>query len=94
MKPYLKLVFRLHALARMAQRGFHPDEIRVSIHTAIPVEQYPQDQPYPSCLLLLWMGQRPVHIVAANNDDDGETIIITVYEPDSLKWDDGYTRRR
>ena len=94
MKPYLKLIFRLHALARMAERNFQPDQIKVGIHTAVTVEEYLQDHPYPSCLLLFWAGQRPVHVVAANNDEDGETIIITVYEPLPDKWLDGYTRRR
>ncbi len=94
MKPYLKLIFRLHALAIMAERNFQPDQIRIGIHAALTVEEYLQDQPYPSCLLLLWIGRRPVHVVAANNDDDGETIIITVYEPSTDKWYDGYIRRR
>lgn len=94
MKPYLKLIFRLHALARMVERNFHPDQIRLGIHSAVSVEEYPNDTPYPSCLFLFWIDQRPVHVVAANNEDDGETIIITVYEPSPDKWSDGYTRRR
>ncbi len=94
MKPYLKLIFRLHALARMAERGFAPEQIKIAIHTATTIEEYPNDTPYPSCLFLFWLGHRPVHVVAANNEDDGETIIITVYEPSPEKWSDGYTRRR
>jgi|GEM_PF-4859543 len=37
---------------------------------------------------------RFIHVVVANNIDDKEKIIITVYEPDPLKWDTGITRKR
>jgi hypothetical protein len=94
MKSYPKLIFRIHALARMAQRGFEPDDIRHSLVNGSVVEEYPEDVPYPSFLVMLWLGQRAVHVVAANNDTDGETIIITVYEPDPLKWNLGFTRRK
>ncbi|HIJ87983.1 MAG TPA: DUF4258 domain-containing protein [Desulfuromonadales bacterium] len=93
MKSYQKLIFRLHALSRMAQRGFEPGEIRNSLEHGRVVEEYPEDFPYPNFLMMLWLGQRPVHVVAANNDDDSETIIITVYEPDPLKWNSDFTRR-
>jgi hypothetical protein len=77
----------------MAQRGFEPDDIRNLLENGSIVEEYPEDFPYPSFLVMLWLGQRPVHVVAANNDTDSETIIITVYEPDPLKWNTGFTRR-
>ena len=93
MKSYPKLIFRLHALSRMAQRGFEPGDICNSLEHGRVVEEYPEDFPYPSFLVMLWLGQRPVHVVAANNDDDSETIIITVYEPDPLRWNSGFTRR-
>jgi hypothetical protein len=93
MKSYPNLIFRLHALARMAQRGFDPDDIRKLLEYGRVIEEYPEDLPYPSFLVLLWLRQQPIHIVAANNDSDGETIIITVYEPDALKWNADFTRR-
>jgi hypothetical protein len=77
----------------MAQRGFEPDDIRGSMVNGTVIEEYPEDVPYPSFLVMVWLGQRPVHIVAANNNADEETIIITVYEPDPQKWNSGFTRR-
>jgi hypothetical protein len=77
----------------MAQRGFEPEDIRSTIVNGTIIEEYPEDVPYPSFLVMLWQGQRPVHLVAANNNADGETIIITVYEPDPQKWNSGFTRR-
>jgi hypothetical protein len=42
---------------------------------------------------LVRMFQRPLHVVAAYNDADGETIVITVYEPDPALWSDDFRRR-
>ena len=89
-----KLVFRIHALQRMAQRGISPDDIRQSLEHYLVVEEYPDDNPYPSCLVLGWIGKRPLHIVIAENYESQETIVITVYEPDSAKWMPGFMRRK
>ncbi len=43
--------------------------------------------------MLLWVGGRPIHVVAAEGDKD-ETVIVTVYEPEPDRWTDGFTRRR
>jgi hypothetical protein len=89
-----KLVFRIHALQRMAQRRISPNDIRQSLEQCMVVEDYPDDTPYPSCLVLGWIGKRPLHIVKAENIESRETIVITVYEPDSSKWMPGFMRRK
>ncbi len=78
----------------MSQRDFEPDEVLFAFKRGTLVETYSDDTPYPSFLVLAWIGKRPVHIVAANNDLEYETIIITVYEPDPLKWHIGFVRRK
>jgi len=45
------------------------------------IEEYPDDTPYPSRLILGWNGTKPLHVVIADNNEDKETIIITAYEP-------------
>jgi hypothetical protein len=45
-------------------------------------------------LLLGRVGGRPLHVVAAYNAEDDETIVVTVYEPDPALWEDGFKRRR
>jgi len=57
-------------------------------------EEYPDDEPYPSRLLLGWIGTRPLHIVAARNPVTEETSIVTVYEPEPDRWQEGFERRR
>lgn len=89
-----KLIYRLHALSRMAQRGFEPSDIKKALVSGTTIEKYPDDVPYPSCLVMAEISGRPVHVVAACNDADKEIIIITVYEPDPQIWNDGFTRRK
>jgi len=57
------------------------------------IEQYPEDTPYPSHLMLGFIDMRPVHIVAADDDKDRVTYIITVYEPSAEEWDASFRRR-
>jgi hypothetical protein len=64
------------------------------IETGETIEDYPADFPYPSRLVLGWQGPRPVHGVVADNTDDRENIVITVYEPDSGEWEVDFKRRK
>ena len=90
----LKLVFRLHAVQRMAERRFGVADVRHVLATGLTVETYPHDLPYPSRLVLGWINDRPVHVVVADLPPGGETVIITVCEPDLDRWWPGFKRRR
>jgi hypothetical protein len=89
-----RLVFRVHAIQRMFQRRISVDDVRHVLSTGEVVEDYPNDTPYPSRLVLGWCGSRPIHVVAAENVETRETIVITVYEPDLTQWEPGFRRRR
>jgi hypothetical protein len=78
----------------MSERGISEVEIRQVLETGETVEDYPQGLPYPSRLLLGWVESRPIHVVAAENEADGETIVVTVYEPDPNRWEDEFRRRK
>jgi hypothetical protein len=59
------------------------------------VEEYPDDRPYPSVLVLGRTNEgRPVHVVRAYAPEDDQLIVITVYEPDQNRWDDEFRQRR
>ncbi len=89
-----KLIFRLHALSRMAQRGFEPSDVRSALDNGMTIEQYPDDTPYPSFLVMAKINGRPIHVVASLNEAEQEIIIITVYEPDPMMWTDQFSRRK
>ena len=89
-----RLTFRLHAVQRMFERGVTGAAVREVLEHGEVIEDYPQDQPFPSCLMLGRVGNRPLHVVTADNVPDDETIVITVYEPDLLRWEADFKQRR
>ncbi len=53
------------------------------------IESYPDDKPYPSCLIYGKTSDgRPLHIVCAYAEDVNEVIIVTVYQPRPDQWVD------
>ena len=89
-----RLVFRVHAVRRMFERGIRAEEVRAVIAAGETIERYPDDTPYPRRLILGWCGTRPLHVVAADHQEANEVIVVTVYEPDPAQWDASYRRRR
>ncbi|MBI3304010.1 MAG: DUF4258 domain-containing protein [Deltaproteobacteria bacterium] len=89
-----RLTFRIHAIRRMFQRHVSVPDVHHVLATGEVIEDYPDDTPYPTRLMLGWCGSRPLHVVAANNAEAQETIIITVYEPDPDKWEPGFKKRK
>jgi hypothetical protein len=78
----------------MVLRDISEVEVRAVLTAGEAIEEYPDDTPYPSRLVLTWVGSRPLHVVAADNPEDEDTIVITVYEPEPNQWEAGFRRRR
>lgn len=89
-----RLVFRVHAIQRMFQRRVSEEEVEQVVTVGETIETYPDDKPFPSRLMLGWIGSRPVHVVVADNVAAQEAIIITVYQPDAEEWEAGFKRRK
>ena len=63
-------------------------------HKNSDIEDYPYDSPLPSILLNgKSTTNNPLHVVVAINIDEKFLIIITVYEPNPVKWMNNYARR-
>jgi hypothetical protein len=88
------LIFTRHARKRTLERGIHIDDIDDAAEAATTVEEYPDDQPYPSRLVLGWVGGRLLHLVLAGPTGAGDTIVVTLYEPDPGRWEPGFVERR
>jgi hypothetical protein len=89
-----KLVYRVHAVQRMFQRRISEDDVRYVLDAGEVIEEYPEDAPYPSRLILGDREKRFLHVVVAENTLHEETIVITVYEPDPDQWEPGFKRRK
>lgn len=60
----------------MFQRGINEHDVRAILTTGETIEEYPGDIPYPSRLIIGWIGKRPIHIVAADNVTEHEIIML------------------
>lgn len=92
--PARSLVYRVHAAKRMLQRGIRAADVEAVIAHGEIIEDYPDDTPFPSRLLLGAPGGRALHVVAADEPGTDITYIVTAYYPDPAQWDAGLRRRR
>lgn len=90
-----KLRWTQHIFLRLVQRNISMADVQMAILNGELVEDYPDDLPYPSCLILGYRGpDRALHVVCAPDTAGEELWLITAYVPDTNKWlDDLKTRR-
>jgi hypothetical protein len=89
-----RLVFSGHAIQRMFERSIDQRSIREVLAGGEMIEEYPDDTPFPSRLVLGKAGGRPLHVVAGVDDQTNTWYIVTVYEPDISLWEPGFRERR
>jgi hypothetical protein len=89
-----RIVFRVHALQRMFERSISEEEVQQVIESGEIIKEYVDDKPFPSRLILGWIGKRPLHVVAADNLLEGKTYVISVYEPDPQLWEADFRRKK
>ena len=78
----------------MFERKISEADVVQVLTTGKIIEDYPTDQPYPSCLKLGFVKNRPLHVVTGEATDEATIVIITVYEPDPERWEHGFEKRK
>lgn len=82
-----------HAAIRFRQRGLKVKDIRCAVNNGEIIEQYPEDFPFPSCLILgKTTDEKFIHVVMS--DEGKMSRIITAYYPDPEKWDSQFKVRK
>lgn len=82
-----------HLLMRCQQRNISYEEVKEVIKNEEIIEEYPDDYPYPSCLILgVTIHERRIHVVVGIGEN--RLWLITAYEPDPLQWDDSLKKRK
>ena len=82
-----------HANRRFQERKIFLDDIEAAIFSGKIIEEYPDDKPFPSCLILGKSEKNlPLHIVASI--DEEFLYIITAYYPSSEKWENDFMTRK
>ena len=89
-----KIEFRVHAVRRMFERNISDQEVLKVIQDGEVIEEYPDDKPYPSMLILGFVDSHPIHVVLAVNEEENMGIVVTTYRPDPLLWENNFRRRK
>lgn len=87
------IVMTQHVSYRCRERGITLEDIKQAIMQGKIIEDYPEDYPYPSCLVLgSSAAGQPIHVVCGVGE--GRLWIITAYYPNLDKWDADFRTRK
>lgn len=86
------IVITQHSRKRFTERNIKLTDVIEGIKTGTIIEEYPDDFPFPSCLILEKTNGVPIHICASTNE--GLIYIITAYIPNYEKWEDDFRTRK
>ena len=82
-----------HMLERIFQRGISMKDVMDVLANGEIIEQYPNDYPFPSCLVLgHTKAGKTMHIVCGSNGE--ELWLITAYNPNPTEWTEDFKQRR
>ncbi len=82
-----------HAIERCRERGIKIKDIKSCIFNGEIIEQYPDDYPFPSCLICgQSLSDKIIHVVVS--DEGTASRIITAYYPDPNRWSHDYKIRK
>ena len=89
-----RLIYRVHAVQRMFERKISGKNVRQALETGEVIEDYSDEMPEPSRLILGFQGKHPFHVVASENAGTNEITVITVYVPDADNWKKDFRSRK
>lgn len=88
-----RIIISIHAQERLRQRDIKQKDIRNCIMTGEIIEQYPDDFPFPSCLIFGYtINNKILHVVAS--DEGSMSRIITAYFPSTDKFHDDFKTKK
>lgn len=87
------LHFTIHSLDRLKERGIFIQDIQNALIFGEIIEHYPNDYPFPSCLVFgLSCGGKVMHVCCGVGDN--KIWIITAYFPTTEKWENDLRTRK
>ena len=88
-----RIQWTAHVLQRLIKRNIARKSIKEVLQNGTIIEQYPNDYPYPSCLVSGYTSTGEIlHIVCGIGEN--RLWIITAYRPDSSIWNDSFSKRK
>ena len=88
-----KIRYTQHFMQRIIQRNITLVDVTTVLSNGKIIEDYPNDYPFPSCLVLGYtINNRPIHIVCGIGND--ELFLITAYQPSPALWTNDFKTRQ
>jgi hypothetical protein len=91
---YRQIIFTGHSIQRIFEREIDPETIEAAIRFGEIIEEYPDDKPYPSFLILNFIAGKAIHVVCSFDKETETVYLITAYFPDLNIWDNNFKTRR
>lgn len=89
-----EIIFSGHAAQRMFERKITPAQVRAVLESGEIIAEYPADTPFPSRLLFAVVDGRPIHVVAALEEERKRCYVVTAYVPEVGIWSEDFRTRR
>ena len=88
------IIWTEHVAIRLRERSIKRNDLMECVLKGQIIEQYPDDTPYPSCLILgKCKAGEPLHVVVGLNLGVS-CCMITVYRPNLDKWEKDFKTRK
>ena len=91
---YEQIFFSGHAIRQMFQREIAKNDVIEVIRNGEVIVEYTDDTQYPSCLILGFINNKPIHVVFALDQEKNTGAVITAYIPDAKLWSEDFKKRR
>lgn len=88
------LIFTSHAIQQMFFRRISKRDVETAISYGTAIEEYLDDEPFPSYLILDFVLGRAIHVVLSHDEVNDTGYVVTAYIPDPLLWDESFRKRR
>lgn len=89
-----RIEWRKHVLQKLAERGLQRSAVTGVLLSGEHLRDYAEDRPFPSALFLGYVAGKPLHVVAACDEQTGQVFIITAYEPSLDIFEPDYRTKR
>lgn len=88
-----KVTWTIHTARRMIAKQITTADVERCILEGEIIEQYSDDYPYPSCLILgMDTGEAFIHVVVGSNLQ--QMWVVTAYRPSPDKWESDFKTRK
>jgi len=78
----------------MFERRIDTDAVVSAVRNGEVIESYPDDEPYPTYLILGYVDKTPLHVLLAVDVQSGPGIVVTVYVPEPALWSEDFRKRK